>query len=171
MGSNPHQVKNTQPRMWLSVFWQRMRDSIESRCRFRRAGIEQGSTGALHSDGFESQLCKKSPTAKAVGDFLAEDEGFEPPQTESESGVLPLHKSSKWDFLIIRKWGKKSRSFCPICKFIYYLPLLPMGMAFPSGQLPAENETLFPLPRRAASSECSLVPAESEDELRIFHGF
>ena len=28
------------------------------------------------------------------GFFLAEDEGFEPPQTESESGVLPLHKSS-----------------------------------------------------------------------------
>ena len=27
---------------------------------------------------------------------LAEDEGFEPPQTESESGVLPLHKSPKW---------------------------------------------------------------------------
>ncbi len=26
--------------------------------------------------------------------YLAEDEGFEPPQTESESGVLPLHKSS-----------------------------------------------------------------------------
>ena len=25
---------------------------------------------------------------------MAEDEGFEPPQTESESGVLPLHKSS-----------------------------------------------------------------------------
>ena len=24
---------------------------------------------------------------------LAGDEGFEPPQTESESGVLPLHKS------------------------------------------------------------------------------
>ena len=28
--------------------------------------------------------------------FLAEDEGFEPPQTESESGVLPLHKSPNW---------------------------------------------------------------------------
>lgn len=28
--------------------------------------------------------------------FMAEDEGFEPPQTESESGVLPLHKSPKW---------------------------------------------------------------------------
>ena len=27
---------------------------------------------------------------------LAGDEGFEPPQTESESGVLPLHKSPKW---------------------------------------------------------------------------
>ena len=26
---------------------------------------------------------------------LAGDEGFEPPQTESESGVLPLHKSPK----------------------------------------------------------------------------
>ena len=25
--------------------------------------------------------------------YLAGDEGFEPPQTESESGVLPLHKS------------------------------------------------------------------------------
>ena len=25
--SNPHQVKNTQPQMWLGVFWQRMRDS------------------------------------------------------------------------------------------------------------------------------------------------
>jgi len=23
--------------------------------------------------------------------LMAEDEGFEPPQTESESGVLPLH--------------------------------------------------------------------------------
>ena len=27
---------------------------------------------------------------------LAGDEGFEPPQTESESGVLPLHKSPMW---------------------------------------------------------------------------
>ena len=34
---------------------------------------------------------KKRPTAYAVRRFLAEDEGFEPPRTESESGVLPLH--------------------------------------------------------------------------------
>ena len=44
--------------------------------------------------------------------FLAEDEGFEPPQTESESGVLPLHKSSiAGTFVIIRSFLKKSRSF------------------------------------------------------------
>ena len=56
---------------------------------------QQLSTGQLHLDRFESlPNTKKSPTAKAVRDFLAEDEGFEPPQTESESGVLPLHKSS-----------------------------------------------------------------------------
>ena len=36
---------------------------------------------------------KKSGYPKGYPDFLAEDEGFEPPQTESESGVLPLHKS------------------------------------------------------------------------------
>ena len=33
--------------------------------------------------------------AEACLFFLAGDEGFEPPQTESESGVLPLHKSPK----------------------------------------------------------------------------
>ena len=52
---------------------------------------------------------KKSPTAKAVRRFLAEDEGFEPPQTESESGVLPLHKSSKsLDNLVSFVTGQKS---------------------------------------------------------------
>ena len=43
--------------------------------------------------------------------FLAEDEGFEPPQTESESGVLPLHKSSKRNDIIIRTSLKKSSVF------------------------------------------------------------
>ena len=43
---------------------------------------------------------------------LAEDEGFEPPQTESESGVLPLHKSSiAGTFVIILTFLEKSRSF------------------------------------------------------------
>ena len=50
------------------------------------------------------------------GYFLAEDEGFEPPQTESESGVLPLHKSSIWNGFIIRNFSEKSS---PI---FYFLP-------------------------------------------------
>ena len=29
-------------------------------CRFRRAGIEQGSTGALHLDGLESHTSRKN---------------------------------------------------------------------------------------------------------------
>ena len=45
---------------------------------------------------------KKKHTRMGVLLFLAEDEGFEPPQTESESGVLPLHKSSKRNDIIIR---------------------------------------------------------------------
>ena len=75
---------------------QRMRDSIYSMCRFRRAGIEQQSTGLLHLDWFESLTTanKKCRYPNGHLHFLAEDEGFEPPQTESESGVLPLHKSS-----------------------------------------------------------------------------
>ena len=39
-------------------------------------------------------MAKRKATPDGVAFFLAEDEGFEPPQTESESGVLPLHKSS-----------------------------------------------------------------------------
>ena len=45
--------------------------------------------------GFISLKKPHLPSGKC-GFFLAEDEGFEPPQTESESGVLPLHKSSIW---------------------------------------------------------------------------
>ena len=41
--------------------------------------------------------------------FLAEDEGFEPPQTESESGVLPLYKSSMLDLTVLL-YAKKSKS-------------------------------------------------------------
>ena len=40
---------------------------------------------------------KEKPGYHMIAGFpLAGDEGFEPPQTESESGVLPLHKSPKW---------------------------------------------------------------------------
>ena len=44
---------------------------------------------------------KEKTRRKRIRSFVAEDEGFEPPQTESESGVLPLHKSSKLGTLLI----------------------------------------------------------------------
>ena len=51
--------------------------------------------GCSESAGGVSQ--KKSRRERyIVRDDLAGDEGFEPPQTESESGVLPLHKSPMW---------------------------------------------------------------------------
>ena len=69
---------------------------MKSRCCRRPAGGKQQSTGLLHSNRFESPTTtKKSRYPDGYLDYLAEDEGFEPPQTESESGVLPLHKSSK----------------------------------------------------------------------------
>ncbi len=88
----------------------RMRDSIKLRCRPRRAGYEQDSTGALHLDGFES-LATNKKCRYPVGylHFLAEDEGFEPPQTESESGVLPLHKSSICGTLVLYPISSKSQ--------------------------------------------------------------
>lgn len=53
----------------------------------------QLSAGQLHLDGFESlsAVTKKHRYLNRHLCFLAEDEGFEPPRTESESGVLPLH--------------------------------------------------------------------------------
>ena len=42
-----------------------------------------------------SSFCKNKKTEDKSPRFLAADEGFEPSQTESESGVLPLHKSAK----------------------------------------------------------------------------
>ena len=73
---------------------QRMRDSMESMCCRRPAGGKQMSTGHLHRIGSNPTANKKCRYPNGYLHFLAEDEGFEPPQTESESGVLPLHKSS-----------------------------------------------------------------------------
>ena len=49
---------------------------------------------------------------------LAEDEGFEPPQTESESGVLPLHKSSICSerYLLYAEFGKSQVLFSEFSK-------------------------------------------------------
>ena len=66
--------------------------------------------GHLHLDGFESPPNKKHPTTCVVECFLAEDEGFEPPQTESESGVLPLHKSSICEAVLLYPIMRKSQA-------------------------------------------------------------
>ena len=66
---------------------------------------------------------KKSPTTDVVGDFLAEDEGFEPPQTESESGVLPLHKSSM-RILLYPSYPKSQEVFSCFAKKLLNLELL-----------------------------------------------
>ena len=68
-------------------------------------------TGAALSTPISSSANNKSyPFGWLL--LLAEDEGFEPPQTESESGVLPLHKSSiAGTFVIILTFSEKSRSF------------------------------------------------------------
>ena len=66
----------------------------------------------VSSNPYPNGKQKKTTPNGVVFFCLAEDEGFEPPQTESESGVLPLHKSSiAGTFVIIRTFSKKSRSF------------------------------------------------------------
>ncbi len=50
---------------------------------------------------------------------MAEGEGFEPPQTESESGVLPLHKPSiSATPIIIRTIPEKSSTISRIFVFL-----------------------------------------------------
>ena len=65
--------------------------------------LQQMSTGHLHLNWFESHTKIKTRYPDGYLVFMAEDEGFEPPQTESESGVLPLHKSSifPWGTLLL----------------------------------------------------------------------
>ena len=54
--------------------------------------VSRQSTGLSHYRSFESAHNKrKKPNLSVELFLLAEDEGFEPPRTESESGVLPLH--------------------------------------------------------------------------------
>ena len=81
---------------------------------------QQLSPGQLHLDGFESQsMANKKRHPNGWRFLLAEDEGFEPPQTESESGVLPLHKSSIWNIFIICKISKKSSIIFQFFKFSF----------------------------------------------------
>ena len=81
---------------------------------------------------------KKKPHYRATF-LLAEDEGFEPPQTESESGVLPLHKSSKRNKIIIHNPREKSSTFFKIFRIIF-----PKGRACPPAPLPSDNRRFSP---------------------------
>ena len=84
---NPRPIKNT------TRCVVRMRDSIKLRC-CRRRDRRQATvhrTVAFRSVRIPHDHSKKSRYPDGYLDFLAEDEGFEPPRTESESGVLPLH--------------------------------------------------------------------------------
>ena len=89
-----HKTSELHSSLGQSSEYFQMRDLIESMfgsvgpspAALRRAAFNL--FGSLSDD-------KKKATPNGVAFFLAEDEGFEPPQTESESGVLPLHKSSK----------------------------------------------------------------------------
>ena len=96
---------------------------------------------------------------------MAEDEGFEPPQTESESGVLPLHKSSIWNGFIIRKISEKSSS---IFHFLLQFFIFPNQPAFPV-KLPALNseKSLF-LPFLQALLKCIAVLPGSGDAFCLF---
>ena len=69
--------KNTIYQNWDTVV-HRMRDSIKLRSRPRRAGDEQGSTGALHLDRFESlSEANKKRHPNGYGSHQGVDEGFD----------------------------------------------------------------------------------------------
>ena len=77
----------------------------------------------------------KKQAPKWVPAFLAEDEGFEPPQTESESGVLPLHKSSML-VLTVLLYAKKSKCQALFLKnFIFLFRSLLPWPGFPGQNL------------------------------------
>ena len=102
----PTCVKNRDTKGCL-CFWQRMRDSIADlpeANRMERSALRRAAR--LHRSLAWRWVripptCVKKQRHQKVSLFLAEDEGFEPPQTESESGVLPLHKSSICPSLVV----------------------------------------------------------------------
>ena len=64
-------TQETNMEMGAAVIGGRMRDSIKLRSRPRRAGDEQGSTGALHLDRFESlSSANKKPPSEWMAVFV-----------------------------------------------------------------------------------------------------
>ena len=94
----------------------------------------------------ENTICKaniiqKTPFAFGKRGFLlAEDEGFEPPQTESESGVLPLHKSSVRGTVVLYPiFGKCQGDFLIFCFFFSWVGMSTVGTDLPGGPQPFGN--------------------------------
>ena len=86
----------------------------------KRKGKQKSASEIQNILNIKSGENKKKPldSEESRVNLMAEDEGFEPPQTESESGVLPLHKSSiAGTFVIIRTFLEMSRSFSKIFIF------------------------------------------------------
>ena len=116
---------------------------------------QQLSTGHLYLDGFESLFTAiKIRIPEWVSVFLAEDEGFEPPQTESESGVLPLHKSSIWNSSIICKISEMSILFFHFFQIIF----LPWGLARHEEPLSDRKRSPSPLFPPASSRYTAVLP-------------
>ena len=118
-------------------------------------------------------------TTRSGGVFiLAEDEGFEPPQTESESGVLPLHKSSMCQarILLYAKMRKCQELFscfyrnffsafiwtvCPVPGILYLSIFFPgKGLVFQYFPAQITEGLLF-----------TLVPEHGQDMTQLLSGF
>ena len=135
-------------------------DSMESKKSpvFELAAASVHRTLVFRRLRIPTTIKKQAP--KWVPAFLAEDEGFEPPQTESESGVLPLHKSSMLDLTVLL-YAKKSKCQVLFLKNFIFLfrSLLPWpGSACQNHFFQISEGLLFSLFRQHGQHKTQLPP-------------
>ncbi len=102
---------------------------------------------------------------------MAEDEGFDPPQTESESGVLPLHKSSIFAerILLYANIPKSQELFQDFSKIFFYISICSLGKSmhevlnFPGEGFPFQN-FIFEIPE---GFPLALVPEHGQEEVEL----
>ena len=111
--SNPPSlyIKSPHP-LGVDYLWQRMRDSMKSRCCRRSAGGKQQSTGLLHSNRFESPTTTKNPDTRTGIWIIWQRMRDSNPRKRSQSPVCyrytnPLNQRS----LIICNFWEKSSNF------------------------------------------------------------
>ena len=114
------------PEGW-AVIGMRMRDSIADlsrkivMCRFRQAGIEQSSTGALHLDGFESHAIaiKNADTQMGICIFWQRMRDSNP-RKRSQSPVCYRYTNPLCGTVILYATFRKSQAlFSNFCKFFF----------------------------------------------------